>query len=58
MTPHLTGMWVSIAFTIYGTESYLALQNLQLTKIMDMHTEHLSVGMLRPSHPMGMHIEQ
>ena len=37
---------------------YLAPQNLELTNRMGMCTEHPSVGMLRPSHPIGMHIEQ
>ena len=50
-------MWVSKTYTFYGTDSYLAPKNLELTNIMDMHTEHPSVGMLRPSHPVGMHIE-
>ena len=50
-------MWVSITFAIYGTESYLAPQNLELRNIMGMHTEHLSVGMLKHSHPKDMYIE-
>ena len=31
---------------------------LRITMIMGMHTEHPSVGMLRPSHPVSMCTEQ
>ena len=41
-----------------GTKSCLAPLSLELIMIMGMHTEHPSVGMLRPSHTIGMHIEQ
>ena len=51
-------MWISIAYTIYGTESCLAPQKLELINIMSMCTKDPSEGMLRPSHPIGMHIEQ
>ena len=56
--PTTTGIWVSITFTIYQTESYLLPLILELTMIVVMHTEHPSVGMLRPSQPIGMCIEK
>ena len=51
-------MWVSITFIIYGTECCSAPLSLELIMIMGMCTEHPSVGMLSPSHPIGMHMEQ
>ena len=52
------GMWVSITFIIYGTESCLTLLTLKLIMTMDIHTGHPSVGMISPFQPVGMHIEQ
>ena len=43
---------------IYGTESHLRPQNLELANITGMHIEHTSVGILRPSHPISKCIEQ
>ena len=39
-------------------ESFLAPQNIELGNIMGMCTEHPSVGMFRPSQPIGICIEQ
>ena len=35
-------MWVNITFTIYGTESYLVPQTLELTEIMGTHRTPIS----------------
>ena len=56
-TLHLIGMWGSITFIIYGTESYLSPLTLTLAITMGIHTEHPSVGMLSPFQPKGIHIE-
>ena len=56
--PYSIGMWVSIIFIIYGTESCLIPLNLKSVMTMDMQTEHPSVGMLSLFQPIGMHIEQ
>ena len=49
---------MSITFIVYGTESCSASLSLELVMIMGMYTEHTSVGMLSPSQPLGMYIEQ
>ena len=44
--------------SIYGIESCSTSLSLELEMIMGMYTKHPSVGMLSPSQPIGMHIEQ
>ena len=61
---NLHHIWDRVLFNIkYNlhqicARSYLAHKNLELTNIMGMCIEHPSVGILRPSHPIGMPIEQ